>query len=422
MTNDRHFDRDLPGLLTDLAAPSMPSYRDDIVRRTALSRQRPAWMFSERWIPMDTTLQRVPVGPANMRRLALLGLLVMAAVAAVIVATGGAKKPPLPPYGPAANGMMVYEAGGDILLADPKTGESRAITNGDDLDSDPRFSPDGRLIAFVRYRPDGYAGWLANADGTNVHPMPGAPCHGCTGWGWMGDSRKIFVTSTAVGRDITITDTATGDQTLFDVPGDVGLVAGRPPDDQQIAYITGSEGPGYAIYSMNRDGTGKEKLVSAAGIGWFQYSPNGSQIAYEAYDDSYAEWKVRVVDSDGRNDRLLETSEVVQHQGMPKWSPDGRALLVWRTYMGSPPILAILRPDGTLVRDIAEIRVAGAWGFSPDGSSIIYVPADSDAREAGRCPLGDLTTCPAVLVGVDKDSITRLPFKPVSLSMQRLAP
>ena len=82
----------------------MPSYRDDIVQLTADTRQRPAWTFPERWIPVDTTLRRTPVEAPILRRLALLGLLVLAAVVAVIVATGAIRKPPLPPYGPAANG------------------------------------------------------------------------------------------------------------------------------------------------------------------------------------------------------------------------------------------------------------------------------------------------------------------------------
>ena len=87
---------------------------------------------------------------------------------------------------------MVYVGGSNIYLVDPTTGATRPIADGPELDSDPRFSPDGRKIAFVRYAGNGSFGVLAGADGSNVHPMPGPPCGDCTGWGWMGDSRTIF--------------------------------------------------------------------------------------------------------------------------------------------------------------------------------------------------------------------------------------
>ncbi len=38
--------------LTDLAGTGAPDYRNDILRQVARTRQRPAWSFPERWIPM----------------------------------------------------------------------------------------------------------------------------------------------------------------------------------------------------------------------------------------------------------------------------------------------------------------------------------------------------------------------------------
>ena len=56
MTSDRRFEQDLPDLMAQLAPRRVPDYRDDIVRQTARTRQRPAWTFPERWLPMDITL------------------------------------------------------------------------------------------------------------------------------------------------------------------------------------------------------------------------------------------------------------------------------------------------------------------------------------------------------------------------------
>ena len=49
------------------AAPrAVPDYRDDIVRQTARTRQRPAWTFPERWLPVSVITSRAlaaPTGP-----------------------------------------------------------------------------------------------------------------------------------------------------------------------------------------------------------------------------------------------------------------------------------------------------------------------------------------------------------------------
>jgi len=43
MTSERRFEQDLPDLLAQVAVGPQADYRDDIVRRTAGIRQRPAW-------------------------------------------------------------------------------------------------------------------------------------------------------------------------------------------------------------------------------------------------------------------------------------------------------------------------------------------------------------------------------------------
>ena len=56
MTTDRRFESDLSDLLAELAPRRTPDYRDDVVRQTARTRQRPAWTFPERWLPVDLTM------------------------------------------------------------------------------------------------------------------------------------------------------------------------------------------------------------------------------------------------------------------------------------------------------------------------------------------------------------------------------
>ncbi len=57
MTPIDRFERHLPDRLTELADPHVPDYFDDLLTQTARSRQRPAWTFLERWIPMALLTQ-----------------------------------------------------------------------------------------------------------------------------------------------------------------------------------------------------------------------------------------------------------------------------------------------------------------------------------------------------------------------------
>jgi dipeptidyl aminopeptidase/acylaminoacyl peptidase len=422
MTPDQRIERNLPWLLEELGMGPPPDYRDDVVGQTAAMRQRPAWTFPERWIPMDIPARRVAVARFNWRFLALAGLLILAAVAIAMVAAGTKRVLPAPAYGPASNGLFVYESRGDVFVADPTTGDSRLIVGGSTHDTDPRFSPDGTRVVFVREEAAGLRGVIVDPDGGNLRIPEGEPCqYYCNGWSWSGDSRTILVTSTMNGRELEFWDTVTDDHTFVDLPGMMRMAAFRPPDDAQIAYIAATSTQRYSIITANRDGTGRTELASAADIGYFEYSPDGTRIAYEAYVAADEAWTVRIMRSDGTEDRLLENSGSALAQGWPRWSPDGQKLAVWRAYEDRPWILSILRPDGSLVRDIPSVEVSGNWSWSPDGTAIVYVP-DEASPDLGACPLGFVTSCPSVVVEVDSGSISTLPFNPQRLTWQRVAP
>jgi len=69
MTTERRLERDLPQILGDLAMGPYPDYIDDVLATTAQRRQRPAWTFPERWLPMDIVTSRVPTAAFPLRQL-----------------------------------------------------------------------------------------------------------------------------------------------------------------------------------------------------------------------------------------------------------------------------------------------------------------------------------------------------------------
>jgi hypothetical protein len=57
MTSEQRFEHELPDLLADLYMRPAPDYRHDVVQRAVRTRQRPAWTFPERWLPMTGIAQ-----------------------------------------------------------------------------------------------------------------------------------------------------------------------------------------------------------------------------------------------------------------------------------------------------------------------------------------------------------------------------
>ena len=156
----------------------MPDYRDDIVRKTARMRQRPAWTIPERSIPMASITSRATATPnVPLRLIALAALLIIGViVAGVLVASSRPRVPA--PFGPAANGLIAYESGGDIYTADPVTGVAKAVVTGIDQDLRPVFSRDGTHIVFERKEAGAGRLIIARSDGSGLVVVTPEPVTG----------------------------------------------------------------------------------------------------------------------------------------------------------------------------------------------------------------------------------------------------
>ena len=151
MTTEVRFERQLPAILEDLYLGPSPDYRDEVLATAVRTRQRPAWTFPGRLIPMDITTRTIPVVRLPLRQLAVIAVLLALLAATLAVYVGSQRHVPAP-FGAARNGLIPYISNGDIYVGDPVTGSTRLLVTSPlgANPSGPGFSPDGTKMAFFR--------------------------------------------------------------------------------------------------------------------------------------------------------------------------------------------------------------------------------------------------------------------------------
>ena len=157
--------------------------------------------------------------------------------------------------------QIVFSCAGDLYIVSADGGVARKLTSNIGYEMFPRFSPDGKMIAFT-----------AQYDGnTEVYVIPS------TG----GEPRRLTYTATLVRDDI-------GDRM-----GPNNIVIDWTPDGKNILYRTRS-------YSFN-DFTGQLMTVPVDGGlstkiplkngGFASFSPDGKKLAYNYVFREFRTWK-----------------------------------------------------------------------------------------------------------------------------------
>jgi len=380
MSTDR-FDRQLPDLLEQLAPRAVPDYRDDIVRQTARTRQRPAWTFPERWLPVSVITSRGLAAPPIRWRVVGLVTLLLLSLAIGLALVAGSERHALPaPFGPAANGLVAYSKGGDIFTVDPATGTRRAIVTGATTDEGPKFSPDGTRLAFLRTTGASSVIVLSDADGRNQVVVSMAPLAGGADMTWSPDGRSIAAVTDDNGDtgSLWMVDTAAG--TIRKVNGvvtDYAEVQWRPPDGRQL-MVTARVDDRARFALVSAVGDAVEVLVTpdgdaAGGLRPGGWSPDGRRFVYAAQDG-----QVYVLDMQGMRDVLIRPSLAEDGTGYPRLSNDGRRVLMMEFTNGDPTWLSVAPSDGSApavrVSDIYSGGIGTHYQWAPDDSTISLLP------------------------------------------------
>jgi dipeptidyl aminopeptidase/acylaminoacyl peptidase len=398
MSADR-FELDLPDLLAELAPQARPDYRDDIVSQTAGVRQRPAWTFPERWLPESIITSRAFAAPPIPWRVVAVVALLLALAVGLLVVAGSQRHVPAP-FGPAANGLVAYEAGGDIYTADSVTGVATAVVTGPERDINPRWSRDGTQLAFER-KVDGVSGpgllYVARADGSHVVQLKSAaPIAQIDSYDFSPDGKELLITYKSGWRPgfvIAATD-GSGFRT-FPVARLAGYAAWRPPDGSEILMmdVDDEQNPCCAIYAINAEtGSIRDILAIKPGRlrGFPRWSPDGSLISFAEWDPEGDGLTVQthIIAADGTGERILPSPPGTKWQATESWSNDSTRMLVIRGYgtglAGARPVAIPVDGSSTGV----EIDMPGivnpadplAWEWAPDDSLILGARGEDGAH------------------------------------------
>jgi dipeptidyl aminopeptidase/acylaminoacyl peptidase len=288
---------------------------------------------------------------------AIVAVLTLAfAVGVVIVGNQPTRRPAL--VGPTSNGLIAYAFGGDIYVGDPVTGQTTAIVTGIEVDSSPKFSPDGSRIAFIRGDPSGEDASIivVRADGSDERvAMPAGSQHGI-GFTWTPNGLSLLVNHDSVPRRST--GYYAGELSLVDAAGEAlprlitpplpaGIGGGyfsksdqvapmfQPPDGDVILSVAGGGSQVDRLYAWNDDlergrALGEDALkpfepflLQPWALWW---SPDGSTIGLHVCSPQCEEVGFFLMNADGTNLRRLEGVE----WGTKAWSPDGSEIAYQR--------------------------------------------------------------------------------------------
>ena len=253
---------------------------------------------------------------------------------------------------------VVFDLLGDLYVIPIEGGDARALTSGFGWDMQPRYSPDGRFIAFTSDRAGGDNIWIMNRDGSDPKQVTEESFRLLNSPAWTPDSefiaaRKHFTSTRSLGA---------GEIWLYHRTGGDGLQMTERPNEQKdvgepvfsadgkYLYYSRDATPGetfqydkdsnagiYRIYRVDRETGETESFLGGPGGAIRPTpSPDGLYMAYIRrvrlqsmlflYDmESGDEWPIyEVLDRD-----LQETWAVHGVYPTMAWTPDSRSVVFW---------------------------------------------------------------------------------------------
>ena len=283
-----------------------------------------------------------------------------------------------------------------LFLLSIETGEKRKLTTppGGTGDFYPAFSPNGKMLAFVRST-------SLTTNDLYLMSLPSGELRQLTfdnatiaGVAWTADSREIVFSSRKGSSFFHLWRIAIsgGEPERIEAVGKRILSPAISPDGNRLAYTQNLGDDNIWRFEINDGGRVKTKtsLIASTSFDYGpDYSPDGRKIVFTSgRTGGHGIW---ICEADGSKPRLLiDCGPYVS--GTPRWSPDGR-WIVFDSCMnpmgavGNPDIYIISAEGGQprrLTNDPAE-DVAPSW--SRDGRWVYFGSSRSGSIQLWKVPI-----------------------------------
>lgn len=257
-------------------------------------------------------------------------------------------------------GTIVFEMPDGIHLIEADGTGLRKLPGTEPGDQDPRWSPDGRKIAFWHGTEADEAVFTVNPDGSGRRELGDGEYPVWSPDGTLlafdtardGDCWCVYVMKPD-GTQARRVDTGTyaGWYPSWTPSGEVSFDAGK---------IDGSGGEYYArngIMAVGIDGTALRRVTTLRDDDWWSsWSPDGATIAFTTTVRKKAQ--IGVVGADGAPTVITQNRWTDE---APRWTPDGLHILFTSERNGLGEIY-VMDADGSHQRRITRIPNAYAWG------------------------------------------------------------
>ena len=251
---------------------------------------------------------------------------------------------------------IAFELVGDIYTLPIEGGQAKLIAGGMSFDSQPRFSPDGKWIAFLSDREGTENVWIMRSDGTGAKQVSKDPNSDFTSPSWAPEGNYIFVSKAPFGI-------GTNEIWMYHVDGGTGV---------QITK------------SKPAPTTRRQDRHNATGV---TASPDGKYLYYAvrrgpfSYNVQFPLWRIARRDrKTGDEDDIVDQLESAFR---PVISPDGKQLLYVTRYETETGLRLRNLETGEdhwvkypVTRDDQESRftrdVFPGYAFLPGGKEVVF--------------------------------------------------
>ena len=254
--------------------------------------------------------------------------------------------------------QLALEILGDLYLLPIEGGAAQAISQGMGYDVQPRFSPDGKQIAFVSDRDGAIALWTLDLDGGEPEKLASPGERGdFASPEWSPDGQHVIVSKTSFG------------------------LRGY---ELWAYHIDGGKGVQITQSAPEGNKTPRNQRHNALGA---VYSPDGRYLYYAtkaggfSYNQMFPQWRIARRDlREGTEDAIIEAQGSAMR---PRLSPDGN-LLVYGTRFEQNTGLRLRNLETgedrwlayPVQRDDQESRytrdLLPGYAFAPDGQSLFF--------------------------------------------------